>query len=75
MGYSTTIPLDKVYFKPTIEQMFDECQKAIHELLIDDKYRFQLQLKEKDEKIDELSQKDNEIDVLKNSYLRSKIIC
>ena len=65
MGHSTTIPLDNVHFKPAIEQMFDEYQKAILELLIDDKYRFQLQLKEKDEKINELSQNDNEIDMLK----------
>tara|TARA_B110000438_G_scaffold213520_1_gene205760 strand:+ start:156 stop:272 length:117 start_codon:yes stop_codon:yes gene_type:complete len=38
MGHSITIPLDNVYFKPAIEQMFDEYQKAIPELTIDDKY-------------------------------------
>ena len=72
MGHSTTIPLDNVYFKPAIEQMFDEYQKAIPELMIDDKYRFQLQLKEKDEKINALSKKDNEIDMLKNTILEIK---
>ena len=69
MGHSTTIPLDNVYFKPAIEQLFDEYQKAIPKLMIDDKYRFQLQLKEKDEKINELNQKDNEIDMLKHTLL------
>jgi integrase len=72
MGHSTTIPLDNVYFKPAIEQMFDEYQKAIPELMIDDNHRFQLQLKEKDEKINALSQKDNEIDMLKNTILEIK---
>jgi len=72
MGHSTTIPLDNVYFKPAIEQLFDEYQKAIPKLMIDDKYRFQLQLKEKDEKINELNQKDNEIDMLKNTILEIK---
>ena len=72
MGHSTTIPLDNVYFKPAIEQMFDEYQKAIPELMIDDNHRFQLQLKEKDVKINALSQKDNEIDMLKNTILEIK---
>ena len=72
MGHSTTIPLDNVYFKPAIEQLFDEYQKAIPELMIDDNHRFQLQLKEKDEKINALSQKDNEIDMLKNTILEIK---
>ena len=72
MGHSTTVPLDNVYFKPAIEQMFDEYQKAIPELMIDDNHRFQLQLKEKDEKINALSQKDNEIDMLKNTILEIK---
>lgn len=72
MGHSTTIPLDNVYFKPAIDQLFDEYQKAIPELIIDDKYRLREQLKKKDEKINELIQKDNEIDVLKNTILEIK---
>ncbi len=72
MGHSTTIPLDNVYFKPAIEQLFDEYQKAIPELIIDEKFRLQEQLKEKDEKINELNQKDNEIDMLKNTILEIK---
>ena len=72
MGHSTTIPLDNVYFKPAIEQLFDEYQKAIPELVIDDKFRLEQQIKDKDEKINELNQKDNEIDMLKNTILEIK---
>jgi len=72
MGHSTSIPLDNVYFKPVIQQLFDEYQKAIPELIISDKYRLEEQLKKKDEKINELSQKDNEIDMLKNTILEIK---
>ena len=72
MGHSTTIPLDNVYFKPAIEQLFDEYQKAIPELMIEDKFRFEQQLKKKDEQINELNQKDNEIDILKNTILEIK---
>jgi integrase len=72
MGHSTTIPLDNVYFKPAIEQLFDEYQKAIPELVIDDKFRLEQQIKDKDEKINELHQKDNEIDMLKQTILEIK---
>ena len=55
MGHSTSIPLDNVYFKPVIQQLFDEYQKAIPELIISDKYRLEEQLKKKDKKINELN--------------------
>jgi len=71
-AHSTTIPLDNVYFKPAIEQLFDEYQKNIPELLIDDAFRLKEQLKQKDEKINELIQKDNEIDTLKQTILEIK---
>ena len=69
MGHSTTIPLDNVYFKPAIEQLFDEYQKVISELMIEDKFRLLKQIEKKDEKINELNQKDNEIDMLKHTIL------
>ena len=72
MGHSTTIPLDNVYFKPAIEQLFDEYQKAIPELMIEDKFRLEQQLKKKDKQINELNQKDNEIDMLKQTILEIK---
>ena len=62
MGHSTTIPLDNSYFKPVLEQLFDEYQKAIPELIIDDKFRLQEEIKNKNAKIDELeSDQDRKI--------------
>ena len=72
IDHSTTLPLDNVYFKPEIEQLFEEYQKVIPDLMIDDKYRLQEQLREKYENINELSQKDNKIDMLKNTILEIK---
>ena len=59
MGHLTTIPLYNVYFKPAIDQLFDEYQKVILELMIEDKFRLLKQIEKKDEKINKLSQKDN----------------
>ena len=52
----------------SIEQFFEEYQKAIPDLMIDHKYRLQEQLREKDEKNNELNQKGNEIDMLKKYH-------
>jgi len=69
MGHSQTIPLDNSYFKPVIEQLFDEYQKAIPQLIIDEKYRLQDEIKNKNKKLHELeSNKDKRI-----SNLESKI--
>jgi len=72
MGHSKTVPLDNSYFKPVIEQLFDEYQKAIPQLIIDEKYRLEEKLKQKDVQINELNQKDNEIDLLKQTILEIK---
>jgi len=65
MGHSRTIPLDNSYFKPVIEQLFDEYQKAIPHLIIDEKYRLEEEIKNKDEKIHNLeADKDRRIDGL-----------
>ena len=59
MGHSQTIPLDNSYFKPVLDQLFDEYQKAIPQLIIDEKYRLEEELKNKDKKIHEIeSDKD-----------------
>jgi integrase/recombinase XerD len=59
MGHSRTIPLDNSYFKPVIEQLFDEYQKAIPQLVITEKYRLEEQIRNKDKKIHEFeSDKD-----------------
>jgi len=65
MGHSQTIPLDNSYFKPVIEQLFDEYQKSIPQLLIDEKYRLEQEIKNKDGKIHDLeADKDRRIDSL-----------
>lgn len=62
MGHSQTIPLDNSYFKPAIEQLFDEYQKAIPHLIIDEKYKLQEEIKNKDKKIHDIeSDKDRRI--------------
>jgi len=65
MGHSKTIPLDNSYFKPVVEQLFDEYQKAIPELIIDEKYRLEKELEIKNKRISEIeSDKDRRIDNL-----------
>jgi len=65
MGHSKTIPLDNSYFKPAIDQLFDEYQKAVPQLIVDEKYRLQEEIKNKDGKIHDLeSDKDRRIDSL-----------
>ena len=62
MGHSKTIPLDNSYFKPVIEQLFDEYQKAIPKLIVDETYRLKEELKLKNHKINEIeSDKDRKI--------------
>ena len=65
MGHSKTIPLDNSYFKPVLEQLFDEYKKAIPELIIDEKYRLEKELENKNKRISEIeSDKDRRIDNL-----------
>jgi len=60
--------LDGVYFKPTKEQCFEEFRKAIPEFVIDDAIRLEEELKNKDEKIQELeSDKDRRISELERN--------
>jgi len=69
MGHSQTIPLDNSYFKPVIEQLFDEYQKAIPQLMIDEKFRLEEELKTKNKKLHDLElDKDRRI-----SHLESKL--
>jgi len=65
MGHSKTIPLDNSYFKPVIEQLFDEYQKSIPELIIDEKYQLEQEIRNKNRKIHDLeADKDRRIDGL-----------
>jgi integrase len=62
MGHSVTFPLDDRYHKPAIEVLFEEYQKAIPDLMIDEKFKLKLELQNKNETISELSTKNKAIE-------------
>jgi len=63
-GHSRTFRLDNVYFKPDLDTMFKEYQKAIPDLTITDEYRLRLELEEKSIEIKNLESKDKRIEDL-----------
>ena len=67
MGHSTSVQLDNTYFKPSLEVMFDEYQKAIPELAIDEIEKLKLDLQKKDERLASVETKDKRIEQLENS--------
>jgi len=66
MGHK--VGLDGVYFKPTREECFKEFHKSITELSIDDAIRLEEEIKNRDEKIQELQS-----DKRKIAHLETKI--
>lgn len=66
LGHSLTIRLDNAYFKPTIERLFEEYQKVIPELLVDEKFNLKAQLEVKKTEIKELELKDKRIQELES---------
>jgi len=73
LGHSTSIPLDNHYFKPTLEVMFDEYQKAIPDLSIDESAKLRLELEKKNKQLSSLEVKDKRIEVLENALLEIKL--
>ena len=73
LGHSTTVPLDNVYFKPVLEVMFDEYQKAIPELVIDQSMKLKLELEKKNNQLSSLEVKDRRIEQLENVISRLEI--
>ena len=71
-GHSSSIPLDNHYFKPTLEVMFDEYQKAIPDLMIDETSKLKLELEKKNQKLSSLEVKDKRIEDLEN--VLSKVV-
>ncbi len=65
VGHSVTVALDNSYHKPLLERLFVEYQKHIPQLVIDEKYRLQLELNKSQDK-------DKEITNLKNTILEIK---
>ena len=66
MSHSVSIPLDNHYFKPTLEVMFDEYQKAIPDLVIDQTMKLKLELEKKNNQLSSLEVKDRRIEQLEN---------
>ena len=60
LGHSSSVQLDNVYFTPSKEQLFNEYQKAIPDLLLDEKYKLKMKIEELE------SDKDNRIIQLEN---------
>lgn len=76
LGHSSTIPLDNHYFKPTIDVLFDEYQKVIPELVVDETYRLKIELEKKDKEIQAIKSKDDRIGVLEKqlSEIREHLV-
>jgi integrase len=72
LGHSSTVKLDNCYFKPTLEVMFDEYQKAIPDLVIDQTMKLKLELEKKNEQLSSLEVKDKRIEDLEN--VLSKVV-
>ena len=73
LGHSTTHQLDNVYFKPTLEVMFDEYQKAIPELSIDESMKLKLELEKQNQKLSSLVYKDRRIEQLENTLAQIQL--
>ena len=71
LGHSSSVQLDNVYFTPSKEQLFNEYQKAIPDLLLDEKYKLKIKIEElesdKDNRILEL---ENKLETL-NEFVKS----
>ncbi len=73
LGHSVTHKLDNTYFKPSIDEWFNEFKKAIPKLTISEALQLKEQNKLKDEKIKKLeTDKDRRIDKLEKSIVGMK---
>jgi len=69
LGHSVTHKLDNTYFKPSIDELFNEFKKAIPKLTISEALQLKEQNKLKDEKIKKLeTDKDRRIDELEKNF-------
>jgi len=72
-GHSTTFQLDNVYFKPSLDAMFKEYQKAIPELTITKEYKLVFENDEKSKQIQELESKDKKIEQLESKIMQMQL--
>ncbi|MDC0212019.1 site-specific integrase [Candidatus Nitrosopelagicus sp.] len=64
LGHSVTIPLDNSYLDVSKEELFKQYLLALPELYIDEKYKLEAKLIERQQQIEELESKDNKIKAL-----------
>ena len=69
---SSTIPLDTVYHKPTLDILFKEYQKAIPDLMIDQTLILKSQIEAKNNELLELRKKDQQIQELQDTMQNMK---
>lgn len=68
MGHSVTVPLDNVYLDVTTERLFEEFQKAIPELAIDESERLRINNERLQKEKSELEKKTNRIGELEKKF-------
>ena len=73
MGHNQIVQLDNSYLDPTKEKLFEEYLKALPSLLVDEKYKFELDSIKKQQRIDELESSDNKIRLLETQLLEMKL--
>ena len=73
LGHSTTVRLDNHYFKPELEQLYDEYKKAIPDLMIDQSMKLKLEIEKKNQALSSLEVKDKRIEVLENALMRIEL--
>ena len=73
MGHNQIVRLDNSYLDPTKEKLFDEYLKALPLLLVDEKYKFELDSIKKQQRIDELESSENRIKDLESKLLEMKL--
>ena len=64
LGHSVTIPLDNSYLDVSKDELFKQYLIALPEVYIDEKYKLEAKLIERQQQIEELESKDNKIKAL-----------
>ena len=74
LGHSSSVQLDNIYFKPTKEQLFNEYQKAIPDLLLDEKYKLKIKIEElESDKDNRIQQLETKLDLLQEFLKTSSV--
>ena len=61
---SRLIPLDSVYHKPSLDILFEEYQKGISDLMLDDNERLKIKIQNQQSELERIREKDEQITTL-----------